>query len=700
MRYSIWCILLLCSFLFFIGIYSDVKGEAVFFEQDEELTGVVNKISAAEEKADWPVVIPLMCRLLNDSEKLYFLCKADERRYISVADYIAYKMAIWPDDVREKIISTVKDKVDVLAKKAKSISDWENIARVYSFCQPGMKAHFRLVEIYIEKGELARALFWQERMAKLYKLSCDKYPQIFSMLALSRAGTGDFDGANEIINELSKLGNIKVKSEDQEWDVASITANVKKAIELMANKAVKINDVKDGLYLIPQKKVLNIKVPAYYWLDSVPDIYMQFGDRPVIEQKASIIGDKLFLSNSKALRSYDLKDGKLLWFFGLRENTPPQMSIDGRGKFLRPRSPEGTMDILRVDDKFIVNLGDKMSGLGDMRQRRGGMVPNPKSMPIINTVLNSVDMSGKEVWEAFADKEDKQFLYNLIFLNIPVRVRDKLYVAGVAAKEDPEMFLVCIDSNNGKLLWKKFLWAFVSDGNDGVKFHGRGFARMLQARGRSSISPKIGDDPAMAADNNHVYVSSRFSCIAAFDIEDGSPVWLYNYDWKPAPATIGYRNHNRGWLINTPLVWKSLLLAAPSNAVELFALDKLTGKKVWAYPRGNHNYLLGVHNDNVFISGDKITSIEAATGKETWSKDVGAKPFGRGCLYNGIIYHPTEKGLFLLNADDGAIVHKVDWNNPFEQAGNIIITGGKLVICGYNNVYVYESEEKKIDAKK
>ena len=139
-------------------------------------------------------------------------------------------------------------------------------------------------------------------------------------------------------------------------------------------------------------------------------------------------------------------------------------------------------------------------------------------------------------------------------------------------------------------------------------------------------------------------------------------------------------------------MWNDFLIAAPANADELLALDKITGKVIWKYPRGTNNHLLGIYNNKIIISGQKVTAIDAATGKKVWSKNLKHPPFGRGTLHNGNIYHPNEIGLTILNAKNGKTIHARNWNGEaWSDSGNVVITGGRFVICGYNKITVYDS---------
>ena len=153
-----------------------------------------------------------------------------------------------------------------------------------------------------------------------------------------------------------------------------------------------------------------------------------------------------------------------------------------------------------------------------------------------------------------------------------------------------------------------------------------------------------------------------------------------------------YRNVNQGWIVNRPISTKTRLIAAPSHSDQLFALDKMNGKVLWSYTRGKHNYLLGIYNNKVIISGAKITALDVTTGKVIWAQDSDGGPFGRGTLHNGVIYHPTRVGLTLLNAKNGKTIYSRKWDGDlWSRGGNVIITGGKVVICGYNKITVYDS---------
>ena len=217
-------------------------------------------------------------------------------------------------------------------------------------------------------------------------------------------------------------------------------------------------------------------------------------------------------------------------------------------------------------------------------------------------------------------------------------------------------------------------------------------------RQHTQFGPTMGDNPPPITDGHTVFTSSCLGYVGAYDALTGKHLWAFEFPFKSITSTLRYRHFNKGWIINRPVLWKNILIVAPGNSTHLYALDKMTGKQVWSFPHsGTHHFVLGIHDGKIVIAGNKITVLDAATGKEVWSKVPvkEAKSFGRGCLYNGIIYHPTEKGLFLVDVENGNVLHSYKWDDFWKQGGNVMITGGKLVVCGYNKITVYDSVEAK-----
>lgn len=679
----------------------------LFFGQDLDTEDEMEKLQAATNKKYWDQAISIAYKLLTSKKIAFVICNVDQKYAIPASKFMYQIINQWPIEKRQILVEKLEPKAKSLSEKAQSQKDWESIAEQYPFCKAGLTAHLQVAELLFEHGNWKTALYWLEQTINLNNPDLKNHPQFFSMLAICKASIGDAKGSKEALETLRSFGDITDESKGQKWKVAELVEKTQAAMKMAArnvDKVEKTNDDVKGKILIPTKPTDEVIVPAYYWIPTTIQTYEQHRERLTIEQYAQIIGDILYYSNAKSLRAYDLKNKKQLWLHGLEKE--PKFKKATRTKFsyvyVNSRMPEGTMDTLLVGKNMLVNLGQ---GYGIGQSTAGGHMVNGGKVPDnlnTNTLVSLVGPDGKEVWKANGLNEtDSDFLKTMVFLNMPCRHSGQLIFTAVSTKTMPSMHLVSLDEKTGTMLWHRFVCTY-----NGILMHlaeaggGRNMQNLINKirLGRQKGGPTMGDDPSPITDGKRIYISSRFGHISSFDFVTGKPLWIYKFVFSPKPTYYSFRNNNFGWSLNRPILWENLLIAAPTNSDKLIALDKMSGKVIWTFPREDNAHLLGIYNGKIIISGNEITAVNAATGKKAWSLLLEAAPFGRGTIYNGAIYHPAETGLIIVNAENGKVISKRKWDgDAWENAGNVVITGGKFVICGYNKITVYDSVETDLN---
>lgn len=678
-------------------IFSDISNSKYIVGVDIEVEDILDKFNKADEKAEYNSASVYFLKLMSMSNKLGGLYKVNDTQYLPVCDYLTQKISGWPEEARNKLVERIDTDLKIMYAKASAVEDFENIARLYAFCETGIVSHVRMAEIMFEEGDMGRVVFWLERAIKFGKLQPEKYPQIYAMLAYANAGLKDFSGAEKSLDSLSKIGAGKVKSYGVEYDVAQLIKAVTAAINAEKNgekQELVGNNVQT--YLVPQKPVVTIHSQSYYWRESTKEVYKVSGERSAIERKAFIKGDTLYFSNTKNVTAFDLKNNKKMWVYGIDEKTEAPDAVYNFGYM--ENSPEGTMNVFVSGNKIFANLGQYACNMITIRDAQN------KPFPAINrvgkvdpaTILHCITMGkGDPLWSSLnANPKELEFLNNIIFLNVPVAAQGSLFLTAVDTKKEPIEFLVCLDENTGLLKWKNNLWGMGEvEKNNRFRFGMMGQRRRKEGK----VGPAMSDNPAPLSDGHSIYVSSHIGYLGAYSAASGMPLWVYEFESKPVTTHPTIRNSNKGWILNSPVICNNKVVFAPGDCEELLAFEKMTGKLAWKYPRGDNHYLLGVYNGNVILSGSKVTAIDAVTGKEAWSKepDKDVKPFGRGCIYNGVIYIPTDKGLYIMDAKTGNVLNSLKWEDPWTQAGNVVISDGRLIICGYNDIIVYESVEEK-----
>ena len=123
--------------------------------------------------------------------------------------------------------------------------------------------------------------------------------------------------------------------------------------------------------------------------------------------------------------------------------------------------------------------------------------------------------------------------------------------------EDLVRHLICIDRNDGKVIWTRTVKAELPED----AFTGMG----VPEHGYASNTP--------ATDGEHVFVFFGKTGVLAFDL-DGNQLWQVN---------VGKESSNRRWGSSASLIlYKDLVIVnASEESQSIRALDKLTGKEVW-----------------------------------------------------------------------------------------------------------------------
>lgn len=700
------------SLLFGAAAY---PAETIYLDRDYDVDEAANQMKEALKKGAWEQSLNIAAKLLADDKKVGFLVDVDTEYALPAFEFINKFVAGLPEEQKNAFIKRVEPSAEALLRRAATLADFVNIARRYSLTPSGFKAQIRAAELLAESGDFHSALYWVQRAIDGGRIKPDTDPQLFAMAAFFRAQLGDQAGAQEELKKLKALGDIEVESSGKRWKVASLVKSVSGAIA--AIKPLPKVEGKGDLYY-PTAKFQEISVPAYYWLHSIPEFFKnpQVGERPLIEQRVSISDGVLYYSNTKSVRAFKLETKKHIWIYGLTEDfkigPKPKVSPLRRKMgfmLIYPDSstPEGSMNVLVDGENVICNLGNDFITGQNVYGPMGGKGRRAQKIGPPNTLINKIGPGGELVWTANApSKEDEAFLKQMIFLNVPVKKDGKLYLTAAALKKIPEIYLVCLDAKTGQLLWKRYLCSQIALGGKPDPRQAFRALWLQMMGGVRADRPSMADDPSPVTDGRYIYAVSGVGCAGAFDMTNGRGVWVYKFPVKANASKLKYRNNNKSWAPNEPVLWKNLMLVASPHSDKIYALDKITGKKVWDYPRGEHLYLLGVYDGKVVISGKAVTALDAATGKVAWTKEGNSEPFGRGCLDNGVVYHPSEKSLAFINATSGALIADRVWDGDmWENAGSVIVTGGRLVVCGYNKITVYDSivsnrDNPKIPAKK
>ncbi len=161
----------------------------------------------------------------------------------------------------------------------------------------------------------------------------------------------------------------------------------------------------------------------------------------------------------------------------------------------------------------------------------------------------------------------------------------------------------CIDRNDGRLLWSKSIDALLPED----PYQGMG----IPEHGYATNTP--------VTDGQNVYAFFGKTGVFAFD-SSGNELWR---------ASVGTESGNRGWGTAASLVlYKDLVIVnASEESQSIIALDKTTGKTVWAAPASTLQLAYGTpivvkvsdqRDDLVIAVPGEVWGLNPNTGKLAW----------------------------------------------------------------------------------
>lgn len=248
----------------------------------------------------------------------------------------------------------------------------------------------------------------------------------------------------------------------------------------------------------------------------------------------------------------------------------------------------------------------------------------------------------------------------------PVVQGNRLVIPGRDEKND---LLFCINTDNGKLIWKGTYPAPAEDS------HGPG----------PRATPCINE--------NKVYSFGRSGDLTCWQLEDGKLAWRKNVkDLSGKEPQWGYST--------SPFVYKNKVIIQGGGKALVIAYDKNNGDVLWKSMEGDAGYaaatLMKIENDTMLLiyHGKGLSCMNPETGKELWrvpwetSYGVNATT---PIVDNDIVFHTSgyEMGGQALKVNKNSFT--VLWKNDVMAAQHSDV----ILINGYIYGYSGESTQNK-----
>jgi len=277
--------------------------------------------------------------------------------------------------------------------------------------------------------------------------------------------------------------------------------------------------------------------------------------------------------------------------------------------------------------------------------------------------------TGEQTWRTGADPTHA--LFGVAFQDCPVVVGDKLVAPFVRRNE---LSLGVLDPSGGRLI------------------------REVPVVGPPTRFTRVGGRCRIGADETTLYVCTGNGVIAAFAREGLGWKWALVYR-----STLAEHLSRAWWQADSPLresgvdrpvVADELLVVAPVDSREIFAIDRFSGRQRWHVERGEYAFVVGAVDAGLVVGGYAITCLDPADGRTVRWRSVPLEITGRPAIRSQQIYVPTRGGIVVLDGRTGKVVadtmDREGIHGPAEVvAANLAVSSEALFAVSPNRVVKY-----------
>ena len=200
----------------------------------------------------------------------------------------------------------------------------------------------------------------------------------------------------------------------------------------------------------------------------------------------------------------------------------------------------------------------------------------------------------------------------------------------------------------------------------------------------------------LSMQHGRILFNTNQGVVCALDARRGNVLWSTRY---PRIVRGSYDDPDVHLLrgMNPCLIHRDLVIVAPWDCRQVFALDAMTGQFVWESTTPHDvQHLLGVRGDKLLASGDSLWWLDVHTGRvlcrfpplgNAGLTRSGPSPrgAGRGLLTKNTVWWPTRHGIFLFDLHTQRHIDTI-WFTPELAAagvsgGNLVMSQGHLIVA-------------------
>lgn len=261
----------------------------------------------------------------------------------------------------------------------------------------------------------------------------------------------------------------------------------------------------------------------------------------------------------------------------------------------------------------------------------------------------------------------------------PLVVNGRLYALLRRGRPETQIDLVCLDTENANVLWRRKICA----ADVGIS-ESRNFI--------SHLLPTSGDGA--------IFISTNTGAIAAVEAATGSMRWVVLYESHPPKDIVELSDHTKQGLV--PCLYDhGLVFAAPTDSPDVMAIDAATGVVGWRRRLPDRvRHLIGVSHGRLVVSGNSLWALDTLTGRLHWKhifRDPAHFGYGRGLLVGETVWWPKREAIERYDVRTGRPSQDgvtINLRRRGGTGGNLFASDGMLLITEPQRIVAYGSTAK------